>query len=57
MMRFGNKRYLGLDIGESAIKLVEVTKGREGFRLGMARLVELNIDPIFDDTEKRTKME
>ncbi|GAG37346.1 unnamed protein product, partial [marine sediment metagenome] len=53
MFGLGNKRYFGLDIGESAIKLVEIKKGRDGFRLGMARLVELNIDPMFDDSEKR----
>jgi type IV pilus assembly protein PilM len=53
MAKFGNKRYFGLDIGESAIKLVEVTKRRDGFRLGMAKLIELDIDPVFDDTDKR----
>lgn len=54
MFSLGNKRYFGLDIGESAIKLVEVRRTREGFRLGMARLIELDIDPIFDDSEKRS---
>lgn len=56
MFGLENKRYFGLDIGESAIKLIEINKTREGFRLGKARLVELNIDPIFDDSEKRNKV-
>lgn len=55
MFGFENKRYFGLDIGESAIKLIEVKKTREGYRLGMARLVKLNIDPIFD-SEKRNNV-
>ncbi len=53
MLSFGTKRYFGIDIGESAVKLVEIKKTRDGFRLASARLVELNIDPIFDDSEKR----
>ena len=48
-----NKRYFGLDISESAIKLIEIYKTREGYRLKKGRLVELDIDPLFDDTEKR----
>lgn len=56
MLEFGNKRYLGLDISESAIKLVEIKKTHEGFRLSNARLVELNIDPVFTDSEKRNQI-
>ena len=53
MFKFGNNRYFGIDIGESAIKLVEIYKTREGYRLKNGHLVELDIDPLFDDTEKR----
>ncbi|MBU4488442.1 MAG: type IV pilus assembly protein PilM [Candidatus Omnitrophica bacterium] len=53
MFNFRNKRYFGLDLGESAIKLIEVKKTRDGFRLARGRLVELNLDPLFDDAEKR----
>jgi len=54
MFSLVDKRYFGLDIGESAVKFVEIRKTREGYRLGKARLVELNIDPTFDTSEKRS---
>ncbi len=53
MLGLKNKRYFGLDISESAIKLVEIYKTREGYRLKKCSLVELDIDPLFDDSEKR----
>ncbi len=54
MFDFHNKRYFGLDLGESAIKLIEIKKTRDGFRLTKGRLVELDLDPTFDDVEKRS---
>ncbi|MDD5681081.1 MAG: type IV pilus assembly protein PilM [Candidatus Omnitrophica bacterium] len=56
MLNFGNKRYFGLDIGESAIKLMEVKKTHDGYHLVKGHLVELNIDPTLDDTEKRNSI-
>jgi type IV pilus assembly protein PilM len=56
MFGIANKRYFGLDIGDSAIKLIEIKKTREGFRLGSARLIRLNLDPLFDDSEKRNSV-
>ena len=56
MFNLRNKRYFGLDLGESAIKLIEIKKTRDGFRLTRGRLVELDLDPTFDDAEKRNAM-
>ena len=53
MFKLANKRYFGLNIGESAVKLVEIYKMRDGYRLKKARLLELDIDPLFDDSKKR----
>ncbi len=53
MFEFKTKRYFGLDISESAIKLIEIYKMRDGYHLKTARLIELDIDPLFDDSEKR----
>ena len=52
MFGLEDKKYFGLDIGTSAIKIVEVRKSREGFRLAWARIAELDIDPINDDADK-----
>jgi len=56
MLNFGNDRYFGIDIGESAIKLVEVKKVHEGFRIARARIAELDIDPTFEDKEKKIRV-
>ncbi len=56
MLNFKSKRYFGIDIGESAIKLVEVKKTRDGYHLSKGCLIELDIDPAFDDPEKRTSI-
>jgi len=56
MFEFASKRYFGLDISESAIKLVEIKKTHTGFRLSNARLMELDIDPLLDDNEKRNSV-
>lgn len=56
MLNFRNKRYFGLDIGESAIKLIEVKKTHDGFHLAKGHLVELDIDPTFDDPDKRNSI-
>lgn len=56
MFGLGPVRYFGIDIGESAIKMVEVRKTRDGFRLSKATIIELNIDPTLDDREKREKI-
>ena len=55
MFELKSRRYFGLDISESAVKLVEIYKTREGYRLGKAHLIELDIDPLFDDSEKRNE--
>jgi len=54
MLNFKNERYFGLDVGESAIKLIEVKKTRDGFHLAKGYLIELDIDPTLDDAEKRS---
>ncbi|MEA3305534.1 MAG: type IV pilus assembly protein PilM, partial [Candidatus Omnitrophota bacterium] len=53
MSWFGNKRFFGIDIGASAIKLIEIKKTREGYRIVRGKLVELDIDPLFDNSEKQ----
>ncbi|MBL7071184.1 MAG: type IV pilus assembly protein PilM [Candidatus Omnitrophica bacterium] len=53
MIGFSTKRYFGIDIGDSSIKLVEARKTREGFRISNARIVELGVDPTFDDRERK----
>lgn len=56
MLNFKSKRYFGIDIGESAIKLVEIKKTRDGYYLSKSCLVELDIDPTFDDPETRNSI-
>lgn len=56
MLNFKSKRYFGIDIGESAIKLVEIKKTRDGYRLSKGCLIELDIDPAFDEPEKRNSV-
>jgi len=52
---FGNKTYIGLDIGANSIKMVEVSNGAEGHELvtyGTAQH-SLNLDGYWDSTKLR----
>ncbi len=55
MFELAKKRYFGINIGETAVKFIEVIKTPEGFRVTRARLEELHTDPTFEEGDKRSK--